>query len=244
MRNIKLILSFDGTDFHGYQIQKNAHTIEAELTHAISKITNEDIKIIGCGRTDSGVHAYEYVVNFKTNSKISLEKFPLAINGNINKAISVSCAFEENDDFHARFSTKKKTYVYRILNSKIANPFENRYSYRYGGELDTQKMKQACEKFVGTHDFSSHKSLGTETKTSVRTLFECFIEIKGEIIEITMTADGFLYNMARTIAGTIIKCGSCEIDPQSIDDILSSKDRTKAGPTLPSNGLFMKKTIY
>ncbi|MFI3227715.1 MAG: tRNA pseudouridine(38-40) synthase TruA [Clostridia bacterium] len=244
MRNIKLTLSFDGTNFCGYQIQANAHTIEAELTNAIKKITQENIKIVGCGRTDSGVHAYEYIVNFKTNSNIPCEKLPLAINGNIDDAIVVTNAEVCDDDFHARFSVKEKTYVYRILNAKINNPFERFYAYKYGGELDVQAMKKACAEFVGTHDFTSHKSLGTETKTSVRTIFDCHLEQKDDIIELYMTADGFLYNMARTIAGTILNCGSGKISPSDIPQIIQSKDRKKAGATLPAHGLFMQNTKY
>lgn len=244
MTNIKLTLAFDGSDFCGYQIQANAHTIEAELTNAISKITNEKIKIVGCGRTDSGVHAYEYIVNFKTNSNIPIEKLPLAINGNIDKAICVTKAEIVPDDFHARFSVKKKTYVYRILHSKFELPFERFYAYKYGGELSIEAMKEACTFFEGTHDFTSHKSLGTDTKTSVRTMFDCHIECKADIIEIYMTADGFLYNMARTIAGTILNCGSEKILPQDIPEILQNKDRKKAGATLPAHGLFMKYTQY
>lgn len=244
MKNIKLTMSFDGTNFSGYQIQANAHTIEAELTQAIRKITKESIKIIGCGRTDSGVHAYEYIVNFKSNTNIPMQKLPIAINSNTNEAICVEKAEICDDDFHARFSVLEKTYVYRILNSKINNPFERFYAYKYGQPLDIEAMKKACEKFVGTHDFTSHKSLGTDTKTSIRTMFDCHLEKKGNILEIHMTADGFLYNMARTIAGTILNCGNCKISYTDIDDILQSKDRTRAGATLPAHGLFMKYTKY
>ncbi|MFI3115719.1 MAG: tRNA pseudouridine(38-40) synthase TruA [Clostridia bacterium] len=244
MRNIKLTLSFDGTDFSGYQIQANAHTIEAEIKNSLAHITKEDISIVGCGRTDSGVHAYKYIINFKTNSNISLEKFPLAINGNINKAIVVEKAEECDMDFHARFCVLEKTYVYRILNSKTNIPFERLYTYKYGGELDCEKMSKACEKFVGTHDFTSHKSLGTETKDSIRTIYYCNLERKDDIIEISITANGFLYNMARTIAGTILECGKGKIEPCDIEKIIESKDRRKAGATLPAHGLFMKEIKY
>lgn len=244
MRNIKLLLAFDGTNFSGYQIQENAHTIEAEITSAIEKITREKTKITGCGRTDSGVHAYEYIINFKTNSNIPCEKLPLAINSSVDKAISIISADECDMDFHARFSVLKKTYVYRILNCKIENPFERLYAYKYGGNLDIDSMKKACTFFEGTHDFSSHKSQGTQTKTSIRTIYNCNLVQKGDIIEIEMTADGFLYNMARTISGTILNCGNGKIDPCDIPYILEKKDRKLAGATLPAHGLFMKKTQY
>ena len=244
MRNIALKLSFDGTDFHGYQIQKNAHTIESEITNALKKLTNENIKIVGCGRTDSGVHAYEYFINFKTESKIPVEKFPDAINANINSDISIIKAYIMPDNFHARFSTIKKTYVYRILNRKARDPFEKRFSHKYGGEIDFSKIEQGAKEFIGTHDFSSHKSKGTETKTSIRTIFDCYATKNQDIIEIYITADGFLYNMARTISGTLLDCGTGKTNLEEIKQILESLDRKKAGPTLPANGLFMKKTIY
>lgn len=244
MKNIALKIAYDGTDFHGWQIQKNAHTIEQELTTVLNKLTKENIKVLGCGRTDTGVHAYEYVLNFKTNSNIPVEKLPDAINSNAHEDISVLSAYIMNDDFHARFSAVRKTYVYRLLNSKNRNPFENRYAYRYGGQLDFEKIQQACSFFIGEHDFSSHKSKGTDTKTSVRTMYDCKATKIGDIIEIEMTANGFLYNMARTIAGTILQCGIGKIEPCSIPEILKSLDRTKSGATLPANGLFMKYTEY
>lgn len=244
MRNIRLTLAFDGSNFHGYQIQKNAHTIEAELMHAITKITQEDVKIIGCGRTDTGVHALSYTVNFKTNSKISVEKFPTAINGNIHSDIAVVKAEEAPDDFHARFSAREKTYVYRILNSKIPNPFLDKHVHRYGGKLDYSKMQSACGFFIGEHDFSSHKSLGTETATSIRNMIDCYITKNDDLIEIYMTANGFLYNMARTIAGTILCCGNGSINPLDIPCIIESKNRELAGATLPARGLFMMGTKY
>ncbi len=244
MRNIKITFSFDGSDFHGYQIQPNAHTIESEITNALMKITKEDIKLIGCGRTDAGVHALKYIANFKTNSKITCDKLPIALNSNISDTISISLAEDVSEDFHSRYCVLKKTYVYRIHNSKIRQPFIDKYVYKYGGELDFELMKQASKEFIGTHDFSSHKSLGTETKTSVRTMFDCNIEKIGDIIEITMTADGFLYNMARTIAGTILFCGQKKINPNDIAFILENKDRKLSGPTLQAKGLFMKDIEY
>lgn len=244
MRNIVLKIAFDGTDFHGWQIQKNAYTIEEEITKVLQKLTKEEIKIYGCGRTDTGVHALEYILNFKTNSNIPIEKLPDAINSNMHKDISVYEAREENDEFHSRFSAKSKTYVYRIINSKHSIPFENRFAYKYGGKLDIKEMEKACKEFIGEHDFASHKSKGTETKTTIREMYDCKIVQKDDIIEIEMTANGFLYNMARTIAGTILDCGIGKIKSEDIKGILKSKDRTKAGATLVAKGLFMKKTIY
>lgn len=244
MKNIRLDLSYDGTEFHGFQIQQNAHTIEAELQNALRVLTHEDIKIIGCGRTDAGVHALHYVVNFHSDTNIPLDKLVLAINSHIHKSISVFRASYVSNDFHARFDILEKTYVYRILNSKIRDPFANRYVHRFGGELDIIKMREACSFFIGTHDFASHKSLGTPTKDDIRTIIDMKINEIGNIIEIEMTADGFLYNMARTIAGTILDCGTSKIEPIQILDILASKNRSFAGATLPACGLFMKNTVY
>lgn len=244
MRNIKLELSYDGTSFHGFQIQQNAHTIEAEITNALRIVLHEDIKIIGCGRTDTGVHALHYVVNFETSTNITAEKLVLAINSQLNRAISVFKASDVHEDFHARYDIAEKTYVYRILNSKIRDPFIDNFVYRYGGELDVKKMKQACVYFKGKHDFSSHKSQGTDTKTSVRTMYDIKVTQEGHIIEIEMTANGFLYNMARTIAGTILECGTSKIKPANVPQILLSKNRINAGATLPAKGLFMKHTKY
>lgn len=244
MKNIRLTMSFDGTDFHGYQIQPNADTIEEELKKVISKLTKENIKIIGCGRTDAGVHAYDYTANFKTNSNIPMEKLPIAINSNIVESISIKKAQIVDDDFHARYSAKTKTYVYRICNNKIISPFDVRYACKHGGTLDIKQMEKACKMFVGTHDFDSHRSVGTDIKNTIRTMQECYLEQNGDILQICMTANGFLYNMARTISGTILYCGMGKIAPQDIHKILESKDRTKAGPTLEAKGLFMKTTTY
>lgn len=244
MRNIKIIIAFDGTNYGGWQIQKNAVTVEEKIETAIKKITGEEVKVTGSSRTDSGVHAEGFVANFFTNSKIPGEKFKYAINSRLPSDIIVLSSEEAEENFHARYSSKGKTYYYKILNRELNSPHLRLYSYHYKEELDIFKMKEGAKFIVGKHDFSAFKSTGTTVKNTVRTIYSLNIEKRDEEIIITVTGDGFLYNMVRIIVGTLIEVGRGKIEPIKVKDIIESKDRKKAGPSVPPQGLFLKEVYY
>ncbi len=244
MKNIKLILEYDGTNYCGFQRQRSQITVQQCLEEAISSLTGEEVQLIGCSRTDSGVHAREFVANFKTLSSIPAERFKNAINTKLPEDIAIIKSEEAEEDFHARFSAKGKTYSYTILNQNNRSALYRNCSYHVKPFLDIEKMKSACEFFLGTHDFSAFKSSGGQTKSSVRTIKELTIKAEGSFIRIYVTGDGFLYNMVRIIAGTLIEVGQGRILPSDIEGIILSRDRTKAGRCAPPQGLILEKVYY
>ncbi|MCL2247962.1 MAG: tRNA pseudouridine(38-40) synthase TruA [Oscillospiraceae bacterium] len=244
MKNIALKLTFVGTSYHGWQIQKNEKTIAGTLEAVLADLCGHEVKLVGCGRTDAGVHAKTYCANFKTNSTIPLEKLPLAANALLPPDIVVKQAALAPEDFNAILSCTKKQYTYRIYNSRIRNPFEANRAYFYPRPLDLEKIKQAAKHFVGTRDFAAVRSVGTETKTTVRTVFEYEVEENAPIVEFRATADGFLYNMARAMVGTLIYVSEGKISPDDLPKLLEQKDRRLTGPTVPADGLYMTKIRY
>ncbi len=245
MRNIKLTIRFNGSAYHGWQIQKNAITIQEVLAKAVSESLNEPIpKIVGCGRTDSGVHAQMYVANFKTESSVPADRIPLALNSKLPYDIVCLSAEEVEDAFDASGSAVKKCYTYRILNSKIPDPFLFPFTYHVKFPLDIDKMKQAAAHFVGTHDFVGFAASGFTVKTTIRTVYSVIINKDEDVITIEITGNGFLYNMVRIIAGTLISVGRGEIHPDMIPDIILSKDRDRAGITAPAKGLCLTEVFY
>lgn len=244
MRNIKLELRFDGAKYHGWQIQPNAVTVQDVVSQAVSKITKENIKVFGCSRTDSGVHANYYVASFKTQSGIPDENFPAAINSMLPDDIVCSGAKSMSEDFHAITSAKKKTYLYKIDNSKIRNPFMAKHVWHYKGKLDFESMCEAAEYFMGTHDFVAFAAAGFTAKTTERTIFKTELSKDGDIINFKITGDGFLYNMVRIITGTLLWVGIGKIKPEEIPDIIASKKREKAGITAPPDGLYLWEVEY
>lgn len=244
MKNLALTLSYKGSQYHGWQIQKNALTIQEILTKTVAKITGEDIGIIGCSRTDTGVHALKYVCNFKSNTSIPTEKIPIALNTALPQDIRINQCKIVQDDFHARFSPISKTYIYKAYTSKIANPFLIDFAYHFPYEVDVTHMRQAAEFFVGTHDFSAFMSTGSSQKTTVRTVTNLSVSQKGENIEFTITADGYLYNMVRIIAGTLLYTGIGKIYYNDIPKIIHSGDRRQSGITAGAMGLYLAKVDY
>ena len=244
MRNIKLTLSYDGSRYHGFQIQKNGITVQQTLEEAIGSVTGEKISVTGCSRTDAGVHALEYVCNFRTDTKIPDEKLPFAINAHLPQDIACTVAQTADEDFHARYSAKSKIYVYKIHNSPHRNPITGRYSWHYPVRLDTDKMKAATEFFVGQHDFTAFMASGGQQKTTVKNIYSLAVENDGNEITVTIHADGYLYNMVRIITGTLVYVGNGKIDFSDIPEIIQSKDRTRAGITAPPEGLALKKVFY
>lgn len=244
MRNIKLTIEYDGKCYNGWQKQTNKLNIQGEIEKAIYNITKEEVDLIGSGRTDAGVHALGQVANFKTNSEISIEKLPLAINSQLKNSIVIKEAEEVDERFHSRYNAKHKTYRYIINNSKCGTAIYRNLEYSYPFKLDVEKMKQASKYFEGEHDFKAFKSSGTSSKNSVRTIYKAIVKQEGEKIIIELTGNGFLYNMVRIISGTLLDVGLGKIKPEEIPEIIESKDRQRAGKTLPPYGLYLVEVKY
>lgn len=243
-RNLALVLSYNGTNYHGWQTQANSETIQTTLTNAASSVFNEDIRITGCGRTDSGVHAKMYVATLSTLSEIPLSRIPYALNSVLPNDISISRALEVSDEFHPVHSCIEKEYTYYIYTDTVRNPFLDKRALHFKYEMDLDAMKTAARHFVGTHDFASMRTLGTPVKSTVRTVFKCEINEENGIIAISVSANGFLYNMARTIVGTLLDVATGKTLPEDIPEILKSGDRSKAGATAPAHALYMTNVIY
>lgn len=240
--NIKLTIEYIGTNYCGWQVQQDKATIQQVIKEAIKKVTGETVELTASGRTDSGVHAYGQIANFHTSSKIPPTKFKYALNSHLPLDIRILESVEVNNEFHSRFGAKEKTYIYRIQTGEVKRAFENGISYYTKGNLDVNKMKSSAKFLVGEHDFSAFKSEGSSAKTFTRKIYSLEIIEKQDIIEIEITGNGFLYNMVRIIAGTLIEIGrDKEID---ISEVLRSKDRANAGPTAPPQGLFLKNVCY
>lgn len=244
MRNIVLFLTYEGTAYHGWQVQKKDVTVGETLEIALSKVVGHTAKVTGCGRTDAGVHARKYVANFRTSSGIPTERLPYALNTHLPMDIVVTGAMDVHDDFNAIGSCVRKEYTYLIYNSRIKDPFYVNRAWFYPKHLDETIMQLAAQQFVGTHDFAAVRSVGTETKTTVRTVYYYEVERRENLIELRVCADGFLYNMARAMAGTVVYSAEGKIDPMDIGGILERGNRTAAGPTVPPGGLYMTKLWY
>lgn len=245
MRNIKITIEYDGTNYCGWQKQVNQMTIQQKIEEAIEKITGEKVNVIGSSRTDSGVHAREFVANFYIGHRLPVDKIRGALNSKLPTDIVILTAEEVDEKFHARYSSKGKTYSYTILNRYMPSAIERNSVYHVKYELDIEKMKEACSYFIGEHDFSAFKTLGSSVKTSVRNVSELRIEEQeNNHLKVYISADGFLYNMVRIIVGTIIMVGCGKIAPEQIKDIIKSKDRAKAGKCAPASGLCLEKVFY
>jgi tRNA pseudouridine38-40 synthase len=225
-------------------VQKNAASVEETLERGVSMVCGERVKLVGCGRTDAGVHAEHYIANFHTGSRIPIERLPFAVNTHTPEDIVVREALEVADSFNAIGSCLKKEYTYRIYNSRIKNPFYVNRAYFYPKHLDEDVMDRAARAFEGTHDFRAVRSVGTETKTTVRTIYYCRVNRSGELLELKVCANGFLYNMVRAITGTVLYAAEGKLTPEDIPRILDSGDRTLAGPTVPPGGLYLTKLWY
>jgi len=235
---------YEGSKYHGWQVQKSEQTIAGTLEAVISRLCGHTVKVSGCGRTDAGVHAELYCANFKTSSAIPTDRFPLAINSLLPPDIAIQAAVDAPDGFDANLSCIKKEYTYRIYNSRIRNPFYSDRAYFYPLTLDIKAMRLAAEHFVGTHDFSAVRSVGSVTKTTVRTVYWYEIEEKWPLTELRVCANGFLYNMARAMAGTLLYVSEGKIPPDELPGLLIQGDRRYTGPTVPPGGLYMTRIWY
>ena len=244
MRNIALILMYNGTAYHGWQVQKTERTVAETLEKGLSMVCGEKIKCVGCGRTDAGVHAEYYVANFHTGSRIPVERIPFAVNTHIPEDIVVRRAYEVAEDFNAIGSCARKEYTYQIYNSRLKNPFYVNRAWFYPKHLDETVMQRAADCFIGTHDFAAVRSVGTDVKSTVRTVYDYKVERDGDLISLRVSANGFLYNMARAMAGTCVYAAEGKFPPEAVAQILLNGDRTAAGPTVPPGGLYMTQLWY
>jgi len=244
MRNIALKLMYNGTAYHGWQVQKTESSVCQTLEKGLSAVCGERVHCVGCGRTDAGVHAERYVANFRTSSRIPADRLPFAVNTHTPEDIVVTEAIDMPEDFNAIGSCLKKEYTYRIYNSRIKNPFYVNRAYFYPKRLDEELMDRAARMFEGTHDFAAVRSVGTDVKSTVRTVYYCRVQRSGDLLEMKVCADGFLYNMVRAITGTVLYAAEGKLRPEEIPSILNAGDRRLAGPTAPPGGLYLTRLWY
>ncbi len=244
MRNILLTMMYDGSCFHGWQIQKNALSVQEVFQKGLFRVFGE-VDIKGCSRTDSGVHANMYCVSFHTEHRIPVERIPAAVNNYLPPSIAVTSAREVSDDFHARYSCTGKQYIYKIWHEDIRNPFLEKYALHYWYPLDIDRMNEAASHIVGYHDFTSFCTLDNREKGDFRrTVKNLYVSEKDSVVTVTAEADGFLYNMVRIIVGTLLYVSQGKISPADIEGIIESKNRNNAGPTAPAHGLYLNKVFY
>ncbi len=244
MKRIKAVLEYDGSCYHGFQIQKNALSIQEKIEISIENLIGEKASIMAAGRTDARVHALGQVIAFDTSSSIPPEKWQFALNSILPPDIRVVSSSEAQAGFHPRFDAVDKRYIYLIHRKQSGKVFYDRYAYCDLEALDLELMQQACSLFLGRHNFKSFCSSGSSVKTHERHIKECKLEEKGPFIRLDITADGFLYNMVRIIVGTLLDVGRLNYQPEDISDIILAQDRTQAGPTAPPQGLYLYSVNY
>lgn len=237
MKRVKLVVAYDGTAYHGWQVQPNGRTIEGELNRALSELLQEEIQVIGASRTDSGVHALCNVAVFDTQARIPAEKICYAVNQRLPEDIRVRESCEVAPDFHPRHCSSRKTYEYRIYQDTFPEPVRRLYTYFTYVPLDLDRMREGAAYLVGEHDFKSFCSTAAVVETTVRTILSINIEKQGKEIVISVCGIGFLYNMVRIIVGTLMEVGRGSYPPEHVREILEAKDRQAAGPTAPACGL-------
>ena len=244
MKRIKLVTAYDGTNYHGSQIQNNSETIEGVLKMELSSLLNEEINLIGASRTDAGVHARGNVFVFDTESRIPPDKFTFALNARLPEDIRIQNSEEVPLDVHPRHQDTVKTYEYRVLNRKLPLPEHRLYAHFTYENLNLEKMQEACQYFIGEFDFASFCAAGSQVESTVREIYDLHVKKDGELLTISVTGNGFLYNMVRIIAGTLLKVGSGHFAPEDIKKIIEGKDRALSGPTAPAKGLTLVEIRY
>lgn len=244
MKRVKLVVDYDGTNYHGWQVQDNGITIEEVLNRTISELVQEDIKVIGASRTDAGVHACGNVAVFDTESRIPGDKFSFALNQRLPDDIRIQESCEVDADFHPRYADTVKTYEYNILNRRFELPSKRLYAAFCYYPMDIERMNQAAAYLVGEHDFKSFCSAGAQVQTTVRTIYAVNVTKEDDMVHIRITGNGFLYNMVRIIAGTLMQVGTGLMEPEQVKEILEARDRSKAGPTAVAKGLTLVEIRY
>ena len=241
---VKLTVAYDGTNYCGWQVQPNGISIEEVLNGCLSDLFSQDIKVIGASRTDSGVHADGNVCIFDVDTRMDATKIAFALNQRLPEDVSIQESCQVEDDFHPRYGAKEKTYEYRILNCTHRKPLNRIDTYFYHYPLDVEAMDKAIKCLVGEHDFTSFASIHRQAKTTVRTIYDAAVTKSGDVVTIRLTGNGFLYNMVRIVAGTLIEVGGGKRTPESIVDVLNACEREAAGPTAPPEGLTLKSIRY
>ncbi len=241
---VKLIVAYDGTNYCGWQKQPNGNTIEAEVNKALSDLFGTPIEVIGASRTDAGVHSMGNVAIFDVETRMPAEKISYALNQRLPEDIRVQDSCQVDEEFHPRYCDSEKTYQYKILNTKFQQPLRRKDTFFCYQNLDLTAMQKAAAYLVGEHDFKSFCAVNAQVKSTIRTIYSCYVEKVGDLITITVTGSGFLYNMVRIIAGTLIKVGTGDIKPEEMTDILLACNREAAGPTAPAAGLTMVGIEY
>ncbi|MCL6638789.1 MAG: tRNA pseudouridine(38-40) synthase TruA [Firmicutes bacterium] len=247
MRNLMVVIAYDGTNYYGFQEQRGTkyQTVQGVLENRLSKMIGREVRVIGAGRTDSGVHARGQVINFDAEGwPVPVEKVALALNSRLPRDIAALSCAEVPPSFHARFSATAKRYRYTIYNGRVHSPFHRLYSYHLPRPLDADAMQEGAKHLIGEHDFSAFRALGTPVKTTVRTMLDAVVRREGEIITIDLKAEGFLYHMARMITGTLIRVGLGKITPAAVAGILASKNSLLGGPAAPARGLCLETVEY
>ncbi len=244
MRNLFLKIQFDGTAYHGWQVQQNALTVQETLQDALEQICSKRDNIVGCSRTDAGVHANMYCCNIRTESPIACEKLVNALNALLPRDIAALECKEVDWDFHARYDCKSKEYIYKIWNSPNKHPFLYGYSLHYKYRLDEAMLDRQAKDFIGTHDFTSFCAAGSSVEDTVRTVMNASVERDGDMLTFRVEADGFLYNMVRIMTGTLLDIAKGKIPQNSIPQIIDSRNRFAAGQTAPAHGLYLNNIHY
>ncbi len=244
MRNLLLTISFDGTAYHGWQVQDNALTVQQTLQDALEQICSRRDNVVGCSRTDAGVHANMYCCNIRTGHPIPCDRLVTALNAVLPRDIAAIDCKEVDFDFHARYDCKSKEYIYRIWNSPNKNPFLYNYSLHYKYPLDEEFLSAQAKQFIGTYDFSSFCAAGSSVEDTVRTVVDASVERNGDEVIFRVEADGFLYNMVRIMTGTLIDISRGKLPENSIPQIIEAKNRFAAGYTAPARGLYLNKIHY
>lgn len=245
IRNLKITISYDGKELHGWQIQKNAITVQQRFQEAVQSVLGYTPDIKGCSRTDTGVHANMYVISMKTDHKIACDRLKSALNRYLPLSIVVLSVCEVDEDFHARYSCKGKRYVYKILNREVRDPFTEGYALHHRYEIDVEMLNKAAQAYVGTHDFTSFCTLDKREKGDfTRTVKSFSVYREGQFVYMTVEADGFLYNMVRIMVGTLLKIQQGKLSADSIPRIIQAENRKEAGPTAPACGLYLDEVFY
>lgn len=243
--NLLFTISYDGKNYHGWQIQKNALSVQEVFQNALRKIIGQYCDIKGCSRTDAGVHANMYCISAKVPNKIPCDRMVMAMNRFLPKDIAVTDCKEVPMDFHARYSCKGKEYIYKIWNNKIRNPFLDGYALHYWYPIDVDMLNEVAKEYIGKHDFTSFCTLDNRCADNMtRTVKTSKVIRKGSMVEISISADGFLYNMVRIMVGTLLRVVEKKISRHEVENIIKAKDRSKAGPTAPACGLYLNNVFY
>lgn len=244
MRRLFLTIKYDGSAYHGWQVQNNAVTVQEVFQNAVQKVFGKRLDVKGCSRTDSAVHANMYCLSIDTDMKIENENVVLALNTYLPKDIAVVSCEETNTDFHPRYSCRSKEYLYKIYNGRIRDPFLEKYALHYRYPIDVEMLNREAQAFVGTHDFSGFCSIKSDVEDTVRTVKNISVTKDGDMVFIKVEADGFLYNMVRIMVGTLLFINEGKIKEGELADIINSKNRNSAGKTAQPHGLYLNKVNY